>query len=69
MSLLAPDGAKLLDLTRAQRRVLDRCSENGPAIVFAWNADAVDTAAADLAVNARPFFRAPLAPVPTPRVG
>ena len=63
MSLLAPNGEKLMDLTRAQRRVLDGCGRDDPAVVFAWDEDAVNIAATDLAANAPlPFFLTPLVP-------
>jgi hypothetical protein len=37
LRILLPDGMTLMHLSEAQARVLAGCSDNSPALVFAWN--------------------------------
>jgi hypothetical protein len=48
LRLLLPDGTTLLHLREAQARVLDGCSEDDPAVVFAWDTAALTALAAYL---------------------
>jgi hypothetical protein len=48
LRLLLPDGTTLLHLSEAQARVLDACTEDDPAIVFAWDPAALTALAAYL---------------------
>ena len=66
--LAASDGRRITTLTETQRRVLDKCSDDDPAVVFDWSESALTALAAHFGafVAARPPWMAAPAGVATP---